>query len=130
LEQEDKEAFKKISANTQREQQRSFWCKLNYVTGKKKTHSATSIQVKRQDGAIMERTMQETVKQTIFSKIHKKRYTLAGEAPICNGQLLQNFGYTATTAATRAVLMAHMLRRQPLMLQPLNYLLKLLTFVD
>ncbi len=52
----------------------------------------------------MEGTLQETVKQTIFLEIHKKRYTLAGEAPICNGQLLQDFGYTATTAALRAVL--------------------------
>jgi hypothetical protein len=66
LEQEDKEAFKKISAIIQREQQRGFWRKLNYITRKKKTRSATSIQVERQDGAIMERMMQETVKQTIF----------------------------------------------------------------
>jgi hypothetical protein len=104
LEQEDEEAFKKVSAIIQREQQRSFWHKLNYVTGKKKTHGMTSIQVKRQDGAIMKRTMQETVKQTIFLEIHKKRYTLAGEAPICNGQLLQDFGYTATMAGSHAVL--------------------------
>jgi hypothetical protein len=41
-----------------------------------------SIQVKRQDRAIMERTTQETVKQTIFLEIYKKRYTLAEEAPI------------------------------------------------
>jgi hypothetical protein len=34
-EQEDKEAFQKISAIIQREHQQSFWWKLNYVTGKK-----------------------------------------------------------------------------------------------
>ncbi len=34
LEQEDEEAFRKISAIIQREQQQNFWCKLNYVTGK------------------------------------------------------------------------------------------------
>jgi hypothetical protein len=77
LEEEDKEAFKKISAIIQREHQRNFWRKLNYVTGKKKTCSAMSIQVEGQDGAIMERMMQDTVEQTIFSEIHKKRYTLA-----------------------------------------------------
>jgi hypothetical protein len=66
LEQEDEEAFKKISAIIQREQQQNFWCKLNYVTGKKRTCSAMSIQVKGRDGTIMERTTQETVKQTIF----------------------------------------------------------------
>jgi hypothetical protein len=52
----------------------------------------------------MEHTTQETVKQTIFSLIHEKRYTLAGEAPICNGNLLQDFGYKATTPASRVVL--------------------------
>jgi hypothetical protein len=104
LEEEDKEAFKKISEIFQREHQRNFWCKLNYVTGKKKTRSAMSIQVKGQDGAIMERTTQDAVEQTIFSEIHEKRYTLAGETPICNGNLFQDFGYTAMTPALRTVL--------------------------
>jgi hypothetical protein len=63
-----------------------------------------SIQVEGQDGAIMERITQETVKQTIFLEIHKKRYTMAGEAPICNGQLFQDFRYMGTMPALRAVL--------------------------
>ncbi len=82
----------------------NFWHKLNYVTGKKKTHRETSIQVEGWDGTIMERMTQETVKQTIFLEVHKKRYMLAGEAPICNGNLLQDFGYTVMTPASRAVL--------------------------
>jgi hypothetical protein len=45
-EQEDEEEFNKISAIIQREHQQDFWGKLNYVTGKKKTRSATTIQVK------------------------------------------------------------------------------------
>ena len=52
----------------------------------------------------MKQTTQDAVEQTIFSEIHEKRYTLAGEAPICNGNLFQDFGYTATTPALRAVL--------------------------
>ncbi len=40
----------------------------------------------------------------IFSEIHEKRYTLAGEAPICNGELFNRFGYTANTLASKAVL--------------------------
>jgi hypothetical protein len=52
----------------------------------------------------MERTTQDTVEQSIFSKVHEKRYTLAGEAPICNSALFQDFGYTANTPASRAVL--------------------------
>jgi hypothetical protein len=104
LEKEDKEAFKKISAIIQREHQCNFWRTLNYVTGKKKTRRAMSIQVEGQNGAIMEQTTQDAVEQTIFSEIHKKRYTLAGEAPICNGNLFQDFGNTAMTPASRAVL--------------------------
>ncbi len=52
----------------------------------------------------MERTTQDSVEQTIFNEIHKKRLTLAGEAPICNGELFTQFGYTATTPAFKAVL--------------------------
>ncbi len=81
--QEDKEAFIKISAIIQQEQQCNFWRKLNYVTGKKKMRSTTSIQVEGQDGTIMERTTQYTVEQTIFSEVHEKRYTLAGEVCVC-----------------------------------------------
>jgi hypothetical protein len=52
----------------------------------------------------MEHTTQESVERTIFSKVHEKRYTLAGEAPICNRELFQDFGYCANTPASRAVL--------------------------
>jgi hypothetical protein len=86
-EQDDEEAFNKICAIVQREQWQNFWRRLNYVTGMKKTRSATSIQVECQEGSIMECTTQNTVEQMIFSKIHEKRYTLAGEAPICNIKL-------------------------------------------
>jgi hypothetical protein len=44
-EQEDKEAFQKISSIIQQEQQRSFWQKLNFMTGKKRTRSTTLLQV-------------------------------------------------------------------------------------
>ncbi len=44
------------------------------------------------------------VEDTIFREVHKKRYTLAGEAPICNGELLKEFGYTANTRAAGAML--------------------------
>jgi hypothetical protein len=103
-EQDDEEAFNKIGAIIQREHQQDFWRKLNYVTGKKRTCSATTIQVKGGDGAIMERNTQDTVKQSIFSEVHEKCYSLTGEAPICNGALFQTFGYTASTPASKAVL--------------------------
>ncbi len=94
--------FNKICAIIQREHQRDFWRKLNYVTGKKWTRSATTIQVEEKSGAIMERNTQDTVKQSIFREVHEKRYSLAGEAHICNGALFQDFGYTASTPALKA----------------------------
>jgi hypothetical protein len=69
-EQEDKEAFQKISSIIQQEQQHNFWQKLNYVTGKKQTQSATSIQVEAEGRSIMEHTTQESVERTIFSEVH------------------------------------------------------------
>ncbi len=44
------------------------------------------------------------MEQTIFSEIHNKCYTQAGEASICNGALFHDFGYLANTPASRAVL--------------------------
>ncbi len=52
----------------------------------------------------MERNTQDTVEQSIFSEVQEKRYTLAGEAPKCNGALFQDFGYMTSTPASRAVL--------------------------
>jgi hypothetical protein len=103
-EKEDEEAIAKISAIIQREQQRNFWRRLNYCTGKKQTRSATTIQAEVPGGGIVEHTTQEPVEQTIFSEIHNKRFTMAGEAPICNGDLFDEFGYTANTTAGRDVL--------------------------
>ncbi len=60
--------------------------------------------MKCQGGAIVEQTTQDTVEQTVFSKIHDKQYTQAEEAPICNGDLFRDFGYLANTPASRAVL--------------------------
>jgi hypothetical protein len=37
-------------------------------------------------------------------EVHNKRFTLAGEAPICNRTLFKDVGYTATTPATPAIL--------------------------
>ncbi len=103
-EREDEEAITKIGAIIQRKQQRRFWRKLNYVTGKKRTRSATSVQVEDQSGAILEHTTKETVEDSIFSEVHNKKYTMAGEAPICNGELFKDFGHMANTPALKAVL--------------------------
>ncbi len=88
----------------QRERQRVFWHRLNYVTGKKRTRSATSIQVPEPSRLVMELNMQELVEDAIFSEVHGSHYTLANKAPVCNGRLFKDFGYLATTPASKAIL--------------------------
>jgi hypothetical protein len=103
-ERKDEETITKIGAIIQCKQQRRFWRKLNYVTGKKQMHSATSVQVEDQSRAILEHTTKETVENSIFSEVHNKRYTMAGEAPICNRESFKDFGHMANTPALKAVL--------------------------
>ncbi len=67
-EQENKEAFQKISSIIQREQQRSFWQKLNFMIRKKRTRSTTLLQVEGKCGSIVEHTTQDSIERTIFSK--------------------------------------------------------------
>jgi hypothetical protein len=60
--------------------------------------------VEGSNSAILERSTQDTVENTIFSEVHGKQYTQAGEAPICNAALFQDFGYTASTPVSKALL--------------------------
>ncbi len=103
-ERDDEEAFKRTGAIIQRERQRSFWRRLNYVTGKKQTRSAMTVQVEEQLGLVSESTTKDAVEDAIFTEVHDKQYTLAKEAPICSRKLFDNFGYVANTPASRAVL--------------------------
>ncbi len=103
-ERNDEEAFKKIGAIIKKERQRLFWRRLNYVTGKKRTPSASLVQVEEQLGLVLESTTKDTVEAAIFREVHNKRYMLAKETPICSGRLYDDFGYVANTPASRAVL--------------------------
>ncbi len=103
-ERNDEEAFKKIGDIITREKQRSFRRWLNFVTDKKQTRSAMSVQVKVQPGILSELSTKDTVKDAIFREVHNKRYTQAKEAPICSGKLFGDFGYVANTPASKAVL--------------------------
>jgi hypothetical protein len=102
-ERENEEAITKIGAIIQCKQQKRFWWKLNYVMGKKRMHSVTSVQVEDQSGAILEHTTKEMVEDSIFSEVHNKRYTMAGEAPICNGELFKDFGHMANVGVYRVM---------------------------
>jgi hypothetical protein len=71
-ERNDEEAFKKIGDIITREKQRLFWRRLNFVTGKKQTRSATSVQVKVEPGILSESSTKDTVKDAIFREVLNK----------------------------------------------------------
>jgi hypothetical protein len=100
----DEKAMEKIATIIQQKKQCSFWRRLNYVTGKKSTQSATSTQVPTPSGLVTELSTQEPVEDAIFSKVHGTRYTLAKEAPVCSAKLFHDFGYLTNTPAPKAVL--------------------------
>jgi hypothetical protein len=77
---------------------------LNYVTGKKRTRSVTSVQITRESGIVAELDAQEPVEEAIFAEVHGSRYILAQGAPIGRGKLFEDFGYLANTAAAEEVL--------------------------
>ncbi len=57
-----------------------------------------------QEGMLTKNTTQETVQSAIFDNIHRKRFFLAEEAPICSGPLRGQFGHNAITKTAKAIL--------------------------
>ena len=100
----NEEAEKKILAIIQREKDRSFWSRHNYSMGKKQGGSVRSVQIERGQGEIEEATTQQTVHEAIWNEIHRKRFYLAEQAPICKGTLRGDFGYTAFSPTARKIL--------------------------
>ncbi len=62
------------------------------------------MQVKDGAGGVLDFDTEEAVQEAIFNKVHCKQYNLAEEAPICQGALHDQFGYTATSPTARSVL--------------------------
>jgi hypothetical protein len=99
-------AANKILAIIKREQDRSFWRRINYTCEKVKGKSPTSVQVPRygQEDHIDEYSTQATVHEAIWANIHYKQLYLAEEAPICQGQLGFDLGYNAATCVATDIL--------------------------
>jgi hypothetical protein len=115
-ESEDDDREKEIQAIIQREKDRSFWRRLNYIMGKLHSSSIRRVLVenKDQEGTLTENTTQESVQQAIFDNIHQNRFFLAEAAPICTGKLRGQFGYNAVTRPPRPSLMGHMCTQRTL----------------
>lgn len=100
----NEKAEKDILAIIEREKQRAFWRRMNYVMKASKGKSARVVQVQDEDGGITEFSTQDEVESAIWQEIHGKRFYLAEQAPVCQGRLRGEFGYMANTPAARAVL--------------------------
>jgi hypothetical protein len=59
--------------------------------------------VPQEDGGVIEHTSQEDLHNVIWSNIHRKRFYLAEEAPLCSSNLRGKFGYNANTKIARAI---------------------------
>ena len=100
----DELAEARILSIIEREKQRSYWRRLNYAMSKPKGRSARIVTDETGDGDVIEFEGQSSVEQAIWGGIHKQRFFLAEQAPICQGQMREAFGYLATTIAARQVL--------------------------
>ena len=100
----DEEAEKKILAIIQREKQRSFWRAQNMAMGKKKGSSVRTVQTSDEEGQVTEHRTQESITEAIFENIHRQRFYLAERAPICKGQMREDFGYLAMSPVAKAIL--------------------------
>ena len=87
-----------------RERERAFWRRVKYAMKKQSGGSVRVVQVEDDEGELVEFTSQAEVHEAIWSNIHRKRFFLAEEAPICNTPLREEFGYNADTEAGEEVL--------------------------
>ena len=72
--------------------------------GKSRCGSVLSVQIEQDQGEIEEATTHQTVHKSIWEKIHRKRFYLEEQAPICQGRLRGDFGYTACSPTEKKVL--------------------------
>jgi hypothetical protein len=97
-------AERQILAIIKREKDWAFWQRLNYVLGKHiRSRSVWAVQVEDGAGRLINYKTKESVQEAIFTEIHRKRYNLAEEAPICCGALRGQFGYISTSPTAQTV---------------------------
>jgi hypothetical protein len=103
-EKEDEEAERQILAIIQREKDRSFWQHLNYALSKPRGRACFKVQVEQAEGTVEEISRKEDLHEAIWDNIHRKRFYLAEEAPICSGSLRGTFRYNPVTPTAEAFL--------------------------
>ncbi len=94
----------KILAIIKREQDQAFWQRLNYSCGKVKGGSPTLVQVEGPNDSVDEHVTKADVENAIWTNIHRKRFYLAEEAPICKGRMCEDLGYNSVSPTAQAIL--------------------------
>ncbi len=102
---EDDVAERQILAIIKRENDWAFWRRLNFALGKN-IHGWSIRVVQVEDGAsrVIDNETEEGVQEAMFNEVHRKRYNLAEEALICQGELRGQFGYISTSPTVKTVL--------------------------
>ena len=100
----NEDGAKEILEMIARERQRDFWRNMKGAMQQQSGGSVQSVQVENDNGEVAEHTDQADIEDAIWTNIHRRRFYLAEEAPICQGRLCGDFGYSANTAASREVL--------------------------
>ena len=72
--------------------------------GKSRGGSVRLAQIERDRGEIDEATTQQTMHEAIWDEIHCKQFYLAEQAPIYQGIIILDFGYTAFSPTAKKVL--------------------------
>ena len=104
MDRRDEEAEKRILDIIRLEKERSRWRRYRYATSKPRGRSARVVQATEDDGRVVDISGREAVEDAIWDRIHRHRFYGSESAPICGGELREEFGYMANTAAAREVL--------------------------
>ncbi len=62
------------------------------------------VQVEGPNNSVHEYVTKSEVENAIWTNIHRKRFYLAEEAPICHGRLREALGYNAVSPTAQAIL--------------------------
>jgi hypothetical protein len=89
---DDEAAECQILVHIKQEKYRAFWRRLNFVLGRHICgRSILAVQVEDGVGGVLDFDTEEGVQEVIFNEVHRKRYNLAEDAPICKGALRGQF---------------------------------------
>ncbi len=83
----DEKAEGEILGIIKPERERAFWRRVKYAMKKQSGGSVRVVQVEDDEGELVEFATQAEVHEAIWSNIHRRRFYLAEEAPICSALL-------------------------------------------